>query len=300
MNEEVWQMEASSIFLAHPHPHPQPQPCPWRPTLSNSKPLFHSRITCSSSNNNFPRWDSNAETARRPRKFSFHNFKGKPPQQEQQQQEEEEGEEEYGKRRRRWWSDEADSPGFEEGSSGGWEETIDTVWIFKVFRSYGWTFPIILASWLLATGPKAFLMALALPLGQSALSLAFEKLWGQAERKPKRKYRMRRKSRSVNGNRVEEEPEKNQKTRKGKAGYQSWVVEDNGSVDRGSQEAPSFGGWDDLERPATRSARGMDGSQRMPAEAGRLSRRERKSDTPLLLRLLIAIFPFLGTWTKIF
>ncbi|OIW07670.1 hypothetical protein TanjilG_07712 [Lupinus angustifolius] len=171
--------------------------------------------------------------------------------------------------------------------------------IRTIFKSYGWTFPIILASWLLASGPKAFLMALALPLVQSALALAFEKLWGQTKGKPKRKYRMRRKSRSMNGNGVVEEPDENQNTRKGKTGYQSWVVENNGSVDQGSQEAPSFGGWDDLERPATRSSRVMNGlSQRMPTEGGRFSRRERKSDKPLLLRLLIAIFPFLGTWTK--
>ena len=104
----------------------------------------------------------------------------------------------------------------------------------------------------------------------------------------------------MNGARVEEEPE-DQKTRRGRTGYQSWVVEENnGSADRGNREAPSFGGWDDLERsrPATRSTRAVDGSRRTAMEAGRLSRRERKSDMPLLLRLLIAIFPILGTWTK--
>nr|KYP56567.1 hypothetical protein KK1_002810 [Cajanus cajan] len=167
----------------------------------------------------------------------------------------------------------------------------------QIFKSYGWTLPVILASWLLASGPKAFLMALVLPLGQSALALAFEKLWGQPESKPKRKNTTRRKPRR--SARVEEEPEQNQKTRKG---YQSWVVENNGSVDSGGrgEAQTSFGGWDDLERsrPATKSSRSMNGSQRKPMEGGRLSRRERKSDTPLLLRLLIAIFPFLGTWTK--
>ena len=49
-----------------------------------------------------------------------------------------------------------------------------------------------------STGPKAFLMALAIPLGQSALALAFEKLWGWTESKPKRKYRMKRKCQNVN------------------------------------------------------------------------------------------------------
>ncbi|KEH31032.1 hypothetical protein MTR_4g088590 [Medicago truncatula] len=86
----------------------------------------------------------------------------------------------------------------------------------QVFKSYGWTLPIILASWLLSTGPKAFLMALAIALGQSALALAFEKLWGRTESKPKRKCRMKRKRRN------------------------SWVVENYGSVDSGSRDAPSF------------------------------------------------------------
>ena len=173
----------------------------------------------------------------------------------------------------------------------------------QVFRSYGWTLPFILISWLLASGPKAFLMALALPLGQSALSLAFEKLWGRSKSKPKRKSRTRRKpfARNVGGAALEEdELKETRKTRKEKAGYQSWVVENGGSVDSGSQNGRSFGGWDDLESsgPATRSSRGMRGSQGMSMEKGKLSRRERKSDTPLLLRLLIAVFPFLGTWTK--
>jgi len=168
----------------------------------------------------------------------------------------------------------------------------------QILKSYGWTLPVILASWLLSSGPKAFLMALALPLGQSLLALAFEKLWGQPESKPKRKYRTRRKPRRGNNTRVEEEPVENQKTKKG---YQSWVVEDNGSVDEGTQEAAqNFGGWDHLERsrPVKKSSFAMDGSRTIPVDGGRLSRRERKSDTPLLFRLLIAIFPFLGIWTK--
>lgn len=171
----------------------------------------------------------------------------------------------------------------------------------QVFKSYGWTLPIILLSWFLSAGSKAFFMALAIPLGQSALALAFEKLWDWNESKRKRKYRTKRKRGNVNNTRVEEEPEEeNQKTSTRKAGMQSWVVENDGSVDSGSRSAPSFGGWDDLERarPRTRRSQAKKGSQRMGMEGGRLSRRERKNDTPLLVRLLIAIFPFLGSWTK--
>lgn len=173
----------------------------------------------------------------------------------------------------------------------------------KVFRSYGWTLPFIIISLLAATGPKAFLMALALPLGQSALSLAFDKIWGRTERKRKRKFRsrMRRKPSVNNANDVEtdEEKDEGQETRKQRTGYQSWVA--NGPVDNSGQEgAAKFGGWDDLERlrSAQRPSKMKSGSGRRTAEKGKLSRRERKSDTPLLLRLLIAVFPFLGSWTK--
>ena len=146
-------------------------------------------------------------------------------------------------------------------------------------------------------------MALALPLGQSALLLAFEKLWGMPESKPKRKVKIRRKpsARTTTTITEEEELEKNQKTRKGKMAYQSWVVENDGSVNKSSQDAHSFGGWDDLEGygPAMRPSQWTDCSQGMIMEEGKLSRRDSKSDTPLLLRLLLAIVPFLGTWIKI-
>ncbi|RYQ79876.1 hypothetical protein Ahy_Scaffold1g106655 isoform B [Arachis hypogaea] len=276
-----------SIFDSHPSP--------WRP--HHPKPYSHSRVSCSN-NNNFRRWDSNAEPFRR-RNF---NRRTEPDEQQQQQRRERE----YWSKRR-WWSDEP--PDIDEGSSGGvWEEVIDSMVLqcisffsLQVFKSYGWALPFIIVSFLLSTGPKAFLMALALPLGQSALQLAFEKLWGQPENKPKRKYRTRRKPRGMNGTTVDEEAEENSRMRTGRTGYQSWVVEDNNSsaADSGNRESQSFRGWDDLERSrSTSSSRMMDGSRSTRTEAGRLSRREVKSDTPLLLRLLIAIFPFLGTWTK--
>ncbi|KAI4338086.1 hypothetical protein L6164_016438 [Bauhinia variegata] len=256
---------------------------------ANSKPFSTSRNSCSTK---YRRWDSNAETVRS-RKFNF-NFKGKG----ENDDEEEEKVDEFGKKRQ-WWSDE--SPGMEEETSGIWEEAVDNLWIFEIFRSYGWTLPIIILSWLLASGPKAFLMALVLPLGQSALQLAFEMLWGKAESKPKRKSRMRRKppTRTATGTKRKEE-EETQNARGAKAGYQSWVDENYSSVNRGSRDERSFGGWEDLDRsgPATSSSGMRGAAQRTPTEMGKLSRRERKRDRPLLLRLLIALFPFLGSWTK--
>ncbi|RXH78449.1 hypothetical protein DVH24_001967 [Malus domestica] len=172
----------------------------------------------------------------------------------------------------------------------------------EVFKSYGWAFPAIIASLLLSTGPKAFLMALALPLGQSAFSLLFEKLWGRTRSRPKHKSRTRRRRKpfaSSFGNAKTDDKERyveDQETSDRSMGYQSWVVGNDTSADDSGREASSLGGWDDLER--MESARRQ--SRRKPMGKGKLSRRERNSDTPLLLRLLIAVFPFLGTWTKMF
>lgn len=170
----------------------------------------------------------------------------------------------------------------------------------QVFKSYGWALPPIILSLLLANGPKAFLMTLALPLGQSILTFLFGKLWGRTQSKPKSKARKKREpfgSFSSNVEMDDEEQEERQKTMKGDE-FQSWVV--NGSVNKDSQGTPNFGGWDELD--------GMESMQQPPKRArqtpktssatGKLGRRRRESDAPLLLRLLIALFPFLGSWTK--
>lgn len=103
----------------------------------------------------------------------------------------------------------------------------------------------------------------------------------------------------------DEEQEKSKGSRKRKMGYQSWVAGNGVSVDKDVQAAPKFGGWDELDgreelgagSMQRRSARTADSSQRTPVK-GKLSWGGRKGDTPLLLRLLIAVFPFLGSWTK--
>ncbi|KAM2039325.1 hypothetical protein ACFX1T_012780 [Malus domestica] len=287
------------------------QPHPWRPRYSfhfifqNPLPSTHLSRSYAPS---YRRWDSNAETIRSQR-FGF-NFRDKGNREEDagdDEEEEEEEEEDYeysrskGTNKRRWWSDESSE--MEEESSGGiLEDAIDSFWILKVFKSYGWAFPAIIASLLLSTGPKAFLMALALPLGQSAFSLLFEKLWGRTRSRPKHKSRTRRRRKpfaSSFGNAKTDDKERyveDQETSDRSMGYQSWVVGNDTSADDSGREASSLGGWDDLER--MESARRQ--SRRKPMGKGKLSRRERNSDTPLLLRLLIAVFPFLGTWTKMF
>jgi len=63
---------------------------------------------------------------------------------------------------------------------------------------YGFLLPVMLVSMFAATGTKAFLMAMAFPLGQSAISFLLDAVWGR--RKGNRNDRWRR--------RVQEEEEK--------------------------------------------------------------------------------------------
>ncbi|XP_028054312.1 uncharacterized protein LOC114258541 [Camellia sinensis] len=200
------------------------------------------------------------------------------------------------RRRRQWWSEY--SPAEMDQEPGILEEFIDSIWIFKVFGSYGWLLPAIVISLLLTTGPKAFLMALALPIGQSTLTLAFKKLKGITQNNPKRKTKTKKSQRANTVSDVEleeEDEEESGGTRKVARGYQSWLSRD---------DASTFGGWDELDRlkefdmgSSRRSARtGRSGRTR--TEKGKFSGRVRKSDMPLLLRLLIAVFPFLGSWTR--
>ena len=152
---------------------------------------------------------------------------------------------------------------------------------------------------LLSTGPKAFVLALALSLGQSAISLAFEKLSGRTQNKPKRRTRTKKKSRSRPAN---NEATKHGRTRNRKMGYQTWVPRNDISADASDQDGFSFGGWDefDIEREFQMGSRRKSAqtARKSSVEKGKMSRRVGKSDAPLLLRLLIAVFPFLGSWTR--
>ncbi|XP_038907133.1 uncharacterized protein LOC120092944 [Benincasa hispida] len=295
-------------------PHPSStllpsHPFPWRPVFyfPSSSP-FRFSFTL-----HYRPPDSNAET------FTSHNFRRRYEHSEVDDQDDDDDQQGFDpgirfrtttrKNRRRWWSDEP-APDFEDQPSGILDDVIDSVWIFKVFKSYGWTLPPIIFSLLLNSGPKAFLMALALPLGQSIISLALEKLWGTPERKPKRRTRSKTRKRpfySTGTSRVQEEEEEARGNGEGNGkmgyGYQSWEVGSNGGeVRKEGRNGTSFGGWEDLdgvgsERKAKPGVRGKKQSS-TSMEKGKLSWREKKSDTPLLLRLLIAVFPFLGSWTR--
>ncbi|MCD7469630.1 hypothetical protein HAX54_008772 [Datura stramonium] len=188
------------------------------------------------------------------------------------------------------------------------EEYIESIWIFKVFWSYGWALPPILIALLITGGPKAFLMALALPLGQSTFSFAIQKFLDVTQNKPTRKSKTKKRQRAAptssktNFWRRGGSP----RTRKRKTGYQSWVSNNDSSASKDDREVSGYGGWDELDQEMESStgsfessAQSSVGTSKIPMEKGKISKPEAKSDTPLLLRLLISMFPFLASWTKL-
>lgn len=177
--------------------------------------------------------------------------------------------------------------------------------LLQVIKACGWMLPAIAVSLLLGTGPNAFFMALAVPLGQTALSLVFDKVWGSPSGSPKPRPRTKTRkkpfARTTSRTKTSERKEEN-KAGEGKGSYQSWVVTDDGSYKKSAKREPRFGGWDELDRenhkvPKRTPTQKADGLPKQQNK-GKLSRRGRARDTPLLLRLMIAVFPFLASWTK--
>ncbi|CAN1278963.1 hypothetical protein LINPERPRIM_LOCUS16809 [Linum perenne] len=255
------------------------------------------------------------------------------------------------KARRTWWSDEPpEMDSEEEVELGLLEELIESLWILKgclgvgirpvqILEPYGWGVPVIMVSWLAASGPKAFLMALAIPLGQSVVTFAIGRLLG-TNKKKKKKKRPKEKRRVVNRkrpssspwkrrprniNEIIEEVEEEERRRKeeegasGKVRYESWVDSNGAFGDKGPGKQPSspsnkaaFGGWEELDglrfteqkpKPAAAGKkRRQPRGNRVTTVNGKPSnmRMRETSETPLVLRLLIAVFPFLASWTKMF
>uniref|UniRef100_A0A2P2ISU2 Uncharacterized protein MANES_08G141600 n=2 Tax=Rhizophora mucronata TaxID=61149 RepID=A0A2P2ISU2_RHIMU len=210
-------------------------------------------------------------------------------------------------KQRVWWFDDDENDDDDIWDVEGEEES--GFWIFKFMRAFGWMVPAIAMSLLLGTGPNAFFMALAVPLGQTALSLVVDKVWGstRSRPKPRRRTKTRKKpfARAANPTKTSERKEEENKTGKVEGSYQSWVTADDGSYMKGNRQAPGFGGWDELDGENFKVPRGTPGQQAngLPKQQsfqnrGKLSRSGRIRDTPLLLRLLIAAFPFLASWTR--
>ncbi|KAJ1690473.1 hypothetical protein LUZ63_014628 [Rhynchospora breviuscula] len=260
-----------------PSLNPNPYPTSLRPRL-----LFQCHCR--------PEWGTNAESVRP----GWFGPKGSRSNRGVEEEEEEKREAFDKEEKRKWWSDYSNDGYDSLDDDFDWfdddedESILDKFWILKVLKSYGIFLPAIIGSMLLATGPKAFLMALALPLGQSAISILFENIWGKKEREKPRPRRKRRGpfSGPKRGgfNRKEEREENNNYKRKD---YRSWVSMGNGDSYSGSQRS-GLGGWDELDKDYE-----TDGPVR------KLSKKRKYKEVPLFMRLLVAVFPFLGSWFRI-
>ncbi|KAK8633976.1 hypothetical protein V6N13_014805 [Hibiscus sabdariffa] len=149
-------------------------------------------------------------------------------------------------KQRTWWSD------FDDYDDVWDLDEDDEFWVFKVFRAFGWMLPAIAISLLLGTGPNAFIMALAVPLGQSALSLVFDKVTGRTSKSwkstPKRRAKKKQFTRAAaNNTGTNKGNRETNKTGEEKTSYSSWLNSDGGLRDKGGQRVPKYGGWDQLD-----------------------------------------------------
>lgn len=176
--------------------------------------------------------------------------------------------------------------------------------------------PAIVISLVLGTGPNAFIMALAVPLGQTALSLVFDKVSGWSSKSWRSAPRARAKTKkkpftrsgnNVRSNKGKQEANKTAAAAAGgsggeeKASYSSWLNTDGGVRDKGAKRVPKYGGWDQLDdQVETRKRTPRQKGNGIPKQQkkAKFSRIGRVRETPLLLRLLIAVFPFLRSWSR--
>ncbi|KAF3671952.1 putative ammonium transporter 1 member 2-like [Capsicum annuum] len=173
-------------------------------------------------------------------------------------------------------------------------------------RAFGWMLPAIIMSAVIGTGTDTIIMALVLPLAQSALSLAMDTIWGWSDEVPRSKSKKKKRpyARAASNPGIRMGKGQNTRNGKGVTDYQSWAASNCASDRNNSGSTLNCGGWDELDN------HGMEGQHIMPLNQrraeprqwtdGKLSKRIGRRETLLLLRLLIAVFPFFGSWTKLF
>eukprot|EP00252_Welwitschia_mirabilis_P007618 TRINITY_DN1916_c0_g1_i1.p1 TRINITY_DN1916_c0_g1~~TRINITY_DN1916_c0_g1_i1.p1 ORF type:complete len:318 (+),score=77.82 TRINITY_DN1916_c0_g1_i1:109-1062(+) len=229
--------------------------------------------------------------------------------------------------RKPWWS--LDEEEEEEDYSESDEEFEDTEGYYRlswgeavvqqVFRSFNWILPAAVMTFLIGN-PMAILMALLIPFAQSMLVTlfqqmvrglfnAFETNTEEPLQKPKKSsYRKRTgvKTRysEASADDYNEEFKSSGNYKNGKmpnlsndmssVGEQtiSWAYSEEARKDTTS--GIKLGGWEDLENDTPLKQR----SSKRKKMGGKLSNKIRRKETPLLLRLLIALFPFLGFWER--
>lgn len=285
---------------------PLSSPLGHRFPLNNCNSIPTSNSTrCFSTSSGGGRWESNSRRQKEYQRFIFDdelraNFK----------------EDDFGfgsaVKQRIWWSDDSslwgddyedEEAGF--GSFGVMEDSIGFAWVTKVLRAFGWMLPAVIMSAVLGTGTNTIIMALALPLAQSALSLVMDAIWGWSNDGPRSKSKKKKRpyARAASNPGIRTREGQNTRNGKGVGDYQSWAAATGASDGKNSRSTVNFGGWDELDN------HGMEGQSKKPPNRrlaeptqgtdGKLSKRIRRRETPLLLRLFIAVFPFMGSWTKL-
>ncbi|KAH9623081.1 hypothetical protein KSS87_005573 [Heliosperma pusillum] len=213
-------------------------------------------------------------------------------------------------KRRNWWSDDDDSDDDDEEDGGYefglFEDSNPFDWIFQVLKIFGWVVPAVIISSLLGTGTNSLIMAVVLPLGQTALSLVMDKFGGSPTSSSSSRpgYKSRRRPRHGSRSRPGARNARS-RTSPGRGGYQSWRTANNSSVKTGWGNDPRFGGWDELDEQvgptsdfsSKGQSREVNDPQSFEIGSGKLSRMQNR-DKPLLMRLMIAVFPLLGSWTR--
>lgn len=153
----------------------------------------------------------------------------------------------------------------------------------------------------LGTGSNTIIMALALPLAQSAFSFAAEALFGRPDEFPRPKPKSKKRPSPGAAGRARVRQQKRKRSERGKevGSYKSWVDANNISSKNGKSSPGNFGGWDELDNDVRVDKEHVENTNETTVQdEGKISRRT-KGDTPLFTRLLIAMFPFLGFWTKL-
>ncbi|KAF2602024.1 hypothetical protein F2Q70_00028301 [Brassica cretica] len=82
--------------------------------------------------------------------------------------------------------------------------------------------------------------------------------------------------------------------RRSRVRYSPSQVRNSGSAGMAS----NFGGWDELEGPGTVSEQPRTEPKRKPMKKRKKIRRGEAEAQPLLLRLLVSLFPFLSSYTN--
>lgn len=214
-----------------------------------------------------------------------------------------------------WWSFPDKEDYFDDREDYDSEDASELSWasvgVQKAVRSLTWIFPAVLIPFLLGN-PMGLVMALVLPFAQTAIGTLFEQAWKAilktvvpAPAKPKRwrktaSYRNRTRTDTVYSNPMEamsSEQSAPYNDASGSAPTEarqkfSWADPDESRKD-GIPGGLNLGGWEDLDNGIQSPVRTV-----KQKKMGKLSRRVRKREVPLLYRLLIALFPFLSVWEK--